>query len=667
MLCSIGLQQSVAASFVKLDAGRLFEKSVTQHLQLSGDGVELEAGELFEDDGPAAGHSYQQPRNQEMITPDTWIKKELVIPNPQARAAFLVVLSEDPFEALINGTLQKLGENQSGRKLYKTYAFDSKALKPGRNEIVLRRSGKVMIARDDEFALGSRTRTKHPNRSAKSTDAGKTWDYNHLGPDGRLDGEYGVRVFLDHYCPAGLLTMPVLDAGNLEGRAIGPPVTRMGTIKIAVEAEAGEGQRIVVRARSGATYVPGKTSWSNWRVLGETGGTIQKPIGRYVQFAVELFTRDPLRTPKLRSVRVEATPVGPEDWSPRLRVTEEHNEQIVRTSIPFEYEPLNHPHLQRLREQHQLDKVVQGAQGELESMLRLAQWACNRWDWPNHIMEHYPAWDALEILKPYKDGTPTGGFCQQFNLVFLQACESFGFSGRAISISQGRWQEKHKGGGHEVVELWSNEWKKWVYVDGALAWYIVDEKTGIPLSMWELRERQLQMARGESAPAVRVIDAVRTKNKQFTWQGLGPEPLNWYLELRLIPRSNFLQEKSPLPLNQGTEEWAWTGNYVWTDAEVPAGLLFDHRIARRSDFEWTLNQAHFVLESMEKPGTLRVHLDTETPSFESFLAEIDGGEKKPVSSGFTWALHRGKNRLQVRPRNVARREGIASWISLEYP
>lgn len=299
-------------------------------------------------------------------------------------------------------------------------------------------------------------------------------------------------------------------------------------------------------------------------------------------------------------------------------------------------------------------------------MLRLAQWACNHWDWPNHIMEYYLPWDALEILKPDKDGTPAGGFCQQFNVVFLQACESFGFSGRAISISQGRWQEKHSGGGHEVVELWSNEWKKWVYVDGALAWYIVDQKTGVPLSIWELRERQLKMARGDSAPEVRVVDAVRTKNKQFAWNGLWPDPLNWYLELRLIPRSNFLQEKSPLPLNQGTEEWCWTGNYVWTDTEVPAGLLFDHRIARRSDFEWTLNQAHFVLEPTEKPGKLRVHLETETPSFESFLVEIDGGQKKPVTVGFTWALHQGKNHLRVRPRNVAGREGITSWIALEY-
>jgi hypothetical protein len=121
-----------------------------------------------------------------------------------------------------------------------------------------------------------------------------------------------------------------------------------------------------------------------------------------------------------------------------------------------------------------------------------------------------------------------------------------------------------------------------------------------------------------------------------------------------------------LPLNQGTAEWSWTGLYVWTDAEVPAGLLFSHRVSKRSNFEWTLNQAHYVLEPEKAPGAFRVHLDTETPSFHTFLAEIDGGDKKPVSSGFTWTLHPGKNQLRVWPRNVSGRDGIPSWITLEY-
>ncbi|HZR18634.1 MAG TPA: transglutaminase domain-containing protein [Verrucomicrobiae bacterium] len=657
------------AAILHVDARKLFEDSVTRSLALSENSAEiqLESGELFEDDGPASGHSYLQPDNREQLTRETWIKKELLIPNPAARAAYLVILSEEPVEIVLNGKPLQLGPNLSGRKSHKAFAFPPELLRTDRNEVILRNSGKVWIARDDEFALGSRTRTKHPNRSAKSIDGGKTWDYEHLGPDGKLDGEYGVRIFLDHYRSGGSLTMPVLDVGNLEGKTIPELVAETGPIKVGLVGEPGPAGHISIRARTGTTYVPRQKSWSDWQILGETGGILRSPRGRYLQIAVDLGSDDPLRSPKVRGLTVEAAPHDSTAWTARVRVLDEHNEQIVRTAMPFEYEPLDHPSLKKLREQYKLDEVTRGATNELDLMLRLAQWVCNYWDWPNHITEQYPPWNALEILNSYRDGNPTGGFCLQFNLVFLQACESYGFNGRMTSISQGRCQEQHPGGGHEIVELWSNEWKKWIYVDGALAWYILDEKTGTPLSIWELRQHQLPTLHGKPVEPVRVIEAKRTRNKQFTWNGLAaPEPLNWYFELRMIPRSNFLQEKAPVPLNQGTDEWSWTGHYVWSDTEVPAGFLFGNRVSKHSDFEWTLNQAHYVLEPTGQPGSLRVHLDTETPSFEIFLAEIDGGEKKPVGSDFTWTLHPGKNELRVVPRNVVGREGISSWITMEY-
>ena len=77
----------------------------------------------------------------------------------------------------------------------------------------------------------------------------------------------------------------------------------------------------------------------------------------------------------MRNVALTANPIRPEDWTLPLRVLDEHNEEIVRTSIPFEYEPLDHPRLKKLREEYKLDEVVQGAHTELELMLRLANGA----------------------------------------------------------------------------------------------------------------------------------------------------------------------------------------------------------------------------------------------------------------------------------------------------
>jgi len=105
VLFGIQFQPLASASTLQLEAPKVFEQSVTHELRLSEERgeIELEVGELFEDDGPASGHSYQQPENRETVTSQTWIKKELLIPNPQARAAHLVVLSDAPVEALING------------------------------------------------------------------------------------------------------------------------------------------------------------------------------------------------------------------------------------------------------------------------------------------------------------------------------------------------------------------------------------------------------------------------------------------------------------------------------------------------------------------------------------------------------------------------------------
>src|SRR5688500_16803144 len=132
-----------------------------------------------------------------------------------------------------------------------------------------------------------------------------------------------------------------------------------------------------------------------------------------------------------------------------------------------------------------------------------------------------------------------------------------------------------------------------------------------------------------------------------------------FLELRLVPRSNFLEKAAPLPLNQGMRGWFWTGHHVWTDADYPASLLYGSRVSDRRNWEWTLNQARYTLAAAETPGEVRVHLDTQTPGFDTFLADIDGSGPKPVASGFVWRLHPGKNRLEVRPRNTAKREGVA--------
>jgi transglutaminase-like putative cysteine protease len=642
------------AAELRFDARKLAEKALGQNIRLAPDGsaIILDRGDLFEDDGPAAGYSYKP--NEEKLSSQVWIKKELLIADPFAEKATLLVAPGGDLRAIINGKAVELKSTAKAGQYWQIYSIPVESLKSGKNEIVLHGTGKIWIARAEDFAAGSRTRDMHPNRSARSTDNGKTWDYDRLGAAGDIDGEYCVRVHLDRIRSHGFLTLPVVDVANLTGHVIAPNAKPDGAVRVRVDAKDGQ---VKMRARSGSTLQPRDKDWSEWRDV-EKDATLRDLAGRFVQIEIKLTATDPRETPKLKQVAIESPDAPAADWVRKLRVIENDNPEIVRSTIPFEYERWDHPTLAKLRRDCKLDDVANGAKDEFELITRLAAWSEKQWE-RGHLKDSYPPWDATKILELHTDGTPVGGFCQQYNVVFLQACESFGIPGRAVSIGPSEYVSRIRGG-HEVVELWSNQHRKWVYVDGQAAWYFADGLTGTPLSLLELRERQLQTFAGKSAKDVRVVPIAETK---FKWTGLEQWPP--FVELRMIPRSNFLGQASPLPLNQGMRGWFWTGHHAWTDDEAPALLLYSQRCRRKGDWEWTLNQARILLTATDRAGELRVQLDTETPGFDTYLDDIDGKGWQKVVPKFVWKLQPGKNRLQVRPRNTAGCEGIVSKVVIE--
>jgi len=271
--------------------------------------------------------------------------------------------------------------------------------------------------------------------------------------------------------------------------------------------------------RFGTTFDVQAETWSRSQEISGNDATIQ-PEARYLQLTVFLTSEDQRTTPELEAIVISGAAATPGDWTEKLRVIESHNESIARAGREFDYEPFDHPDLNTLRERYKLDDLVAGAKDELELITRLAAWSSRQWE-KGHLAQSYPPWNALEILKPHADGTPVGGFCQQYNLVFLQACESFGQPGRAVSISQGVLPDKIPGSGHEVVEIWSNQFKKWIYVDGNCAWYAVDKETRVPLSLWELRQRQLATLNKKPVRPTEIIKIAETK---YEWKDLTSWP-----------------------------------------------------------------------------------------------------------------------------------------------
>ena len=658
---AIGLLLTAAtapADELRLEARKLLELAASENLVVTEDGsaVVLARGVLIEDDGPAAGYSYRP--NEERLAAGVRIKKQLLVADPRADRAVLLVAPGGELTAALNGQSLRLSEPGKTGGYWQSYELPAMPLQAGTNEIELSGTGRLWIARDDEFAAGAPDRPRHPNRSAKSNDEGKTWSDSKLGASGDIDGEYYVRLWLDQHQRDGWLMLPVIDLGNLAGEPVAPPLKSSGAARITTAGDKGPTGEIAVRYRTGPSALPDDKTWSPWQPLADSGA-IARPGGRYLQIILALATGDPRHSPRLESVNITAAPAPAGNWHRGLRVLASENPPVVRSSIPFQYEPLDHPRLKTLREEYRLDDVVAGAKTELELISKLAVWSAGRWD-KGHLQEAYPAWDCLDILASHADGTPVGGFCQQYNVVFLQACESFGLCGRAVSLGAGDHGLAIRSG-HEVVEIWSNEFRKWIYVDGNAAWYFIDRATRVPLSLRELRLRQLETIGLDKS---RSFTIVKLAESRYEWKGLTEWPP--FAELRLIPRSNFLAQKSPLPLNQGMRGWFWTGHYAWTDEASPASLLYSRHVSQAANWDWSLNQAHIVLEVTATPGELRVLLDTVTPSFESFEVKLDGAEWKRSPAEFAWKLKSGDNRLEARPTNIAGRAGSVSLIELRY-
>ena len=619
---------------------------------------------LVEDDGPGIGSDAWWMKTDRApiteITDTTWIKKILHVERPAASAAWLYAPENTAIE--LNGqplpTLLSNAFTQAPAVL----------LKPGDNQVVLRaRGGKpthVKIALPEDILRNAPDRKDRTVRSFKSEDAGKTWQ--------PITGEFMVRLHLVQYVPQGNFISPVVDLTSTDGAPT--PLSSAAAIEsvsLAAEADTPSGTHIDLELRTGPSPVFEPSLWTDWKAP----GTSVPAKNRYAQWRAILKSNDPLNTPRLTRVTLTAKtrPTAAPAWAAALRVVAFHNEEIRYTSLPFEYEDPRNPRLVALRQKYKLDEVVAGATSETEQMVKLRDWVAHQWKY-QPPEENYPAWDADEIL------TRKCGFCVQYAVVMMQCALSLGHQARFVF---GHNPGAFDAGGHEVCEIWSNEHRKWIFYDVNENWLHVDPRTQTPLSMLDVHDLLTKTYYGgqpatlANAPQKALLsDAIATSYGTNLSPSLPPVefqrhyadgrytvPTRW-LFMNYLPRNNFYAHAYPQPKTQGTH-WDWSEYWCWEDAVTPKQWLYRNFTARRSDLNWTLNQTRFDATATERPNLLAIQMGTSTPYFDSYLVKLDQQPWRPSPRAFSWALHAGQNRLEMRVRNQAGVLGPVSFLEVE--
>ena len=159
------------------------------------------------------------------------------------------------------------------------------------------------------------------------------------------------------------------------------------------------------------------------------------------------------------------------------------------------------PLVKRLRTEYRLDDVVKGETNEFRKLLKLRHWVHSRWHIDN---EQNFNGDVFAILEKAKAGA--GFNCSHAMKVQHAVMTAMGFVVRDLGV-QCNTEEYPDGFHHGVNEVWSNDYAKWVLMDGEYDFHF--ERDGQVLSALEVHEaaratagRESSRSRAPTAPSV---------------------------------------------------------------------------------------------------------------------------------------------------------------------
>lgn len=703
--------------------GRDLEANGQLHdVALADGGIRLRDRVLIEDDATAIGRPQgAQDRSWfEPLARGVRIRKELMLDDGVARAAWLTWCgteadgNEAALHIAVNGTqIVRPPTSQAHPQCRHYYTtdwggshFDNwfvtalpvGALRAGANTVEMwceaetstldQPAWEVMVAADSERGRGSDPALPPVGRSAFNDDGGSTWHEHRLGRANDLAGEYCVRLSLERYRSRGVLRSAVIDAsagagqGDGDGDACLHRLLTVTACDITCAIDTPEGTRADVSVRFADTPRADADDWSPWQPLTGLQASHKSPGGRWLQLEITLSTADPLATPVLRGVRLQ-TQIETTQPVASARPRGLHAGRNGRaTPSSFDYVWEQPEALADLRERFELDAVVAGAATEFEAQLRLMNWSyriplgnLDPYAWRYHDLpqlERDPA-GAIRLLGPY-EGARRHGHCLYCNLALVAALLSFGYPARWVNIST-----KHTYG-HEVTEVWSNDFGKWVHLDATRDYYLFDIDTGVPLSLTEIAahvgrvvpepvtwERPIQAQVARVDPAAAGLGCRQAGHGHDILVEGGMDLLQMIGHLQMPMRNDFASRPQPVPWRVSSN-WGSSEFVTWHSERFPPKLEYDRTTGRVQDWEPVLNEARVQLIETASPGQVRVEVETVTPWLEGFEASCDGAPwERRSEPAWVWDLHEGVNQLRVRVCNRFGVRGATSEVTVVRP
>lgn len=399
--------------------------------------------------------------------------------------------------------------------------------------------------------------------------------------------------------------------------------------------------------RSLDTGSPDDTEWAPLRLA--PGVDVAQPSGplhRFLQWRARLGTTDRSRTPTLDGMTLQRADVS----AAGIGVDRFLNGKPARNRYPFRHESTGQAQLGELRERHDFAERMGELQTELERMACLRDWV--KAQFATGTPSPYPPWNALVVLAWINSGW-TAGFCAQYCQVFVQAALALGWSPRYVGVF-----DQAAGRGHVTVEIWSNQFNKWILMDPT--YNVHFERRGVPLNALELHAAWLENA----TQSIDIAGGRHHFENDPYDEAKRDELFAYFSHFNIYLRNDHLS----VPLTADEERAETQGRQVYSlnyiDQDTPPQKRFGaYQSSRVDDFYWPLNQVYVRVAGFSKDD-LHLKLRHNMPNFSHYRVTVNGQSRSVPGSSLTVDLAQGTTRIDVAAMNVLAVCGPASVLTV---
>ncbi len=224
---------------------------------------------------------------------------------------------------------------------------------------------------------------------------------------------------------------------------------------------------------------------------------------------------------------------APPAYLDTLKRAAAYNYEDKRFIPAFSYQSMNHPELIRIRKELKLDSIA-GNGSELSRIFNLMHWVHNlvRHDGSSENPTLKNAVDLINICKTENRGIN----CRMMAIILNECYLSLGIPSRYVTCMP---KETNFDDCHVINMVYSQELRKWIWIDPTFASYVMDEK-GQLLGISEVRERLVK-----GMPLILNADA--------NWNRVSLQTNAYYLQIYMA--KNLYRLQTPLLSEYNAETW----------------------------------------------------------------------------------------------------------------